>query len=60
MTTKEAMIKKLGSYEAYIEWLKENSRRGGSAVTERTRLKGFGSNQALAAEMGRRGGNGRA
>ena len=46
------MIKKFGSEEAWMDYVKERGRRGGSAKVS----KGFGKNPELAREAGRLGG----
>lgn len=46
------MIKKFGSEEAWMDYIKERGRKGGSAKVS----KGFGKNPDLAREAGRRGG----
>lgn len=46
------MIKKFGSEEAWMDYVKERGRKGGSAKVS----KGFSKNPDLAREAGKKGG----
>lgn len=54
--TREQMIAKHGSAEAVIEYMRQIGRKGGSAVTEATKRRGFGGNTELAKRAGSIGG----
>lgn len=51
---KQTRIKTLGSIEAYEEWMKERSAKGGRAKSP---TKGFGKNKKFASKMGKIGGS---
>lgn len=50
MGNREAMIAKLGSEEAYRDWMRAKGAKGGKS---RSPEKGFGSNRNLASHFGK-------
>lgn len=54
--TREQMIAKHGSPEAVKEYMRQLGKKGGSTITEATKLRGFGGNRELAKKAGSIGG----